>query len=118
MRLASRPPLARMMVIDQEVREGRWPNATTLAHRLEVQPRTIRRDITYLRDQLKAPLEYVASRNGYRYSELTFRLPLLSVTEGELVALLLVPRLAKNDELLLHSTYQGFKRTRRLSLDF
>ena len=30
----------------------------------------------------------------------------------------LVPRPAKNDELLLQATYHGFKRTRRLSLDF
>jgi predicted DNA-binding transcriptional regulator YafY len=46
-----------------------------------------------MRDQLGAPLEYVAARNGYRYSVLTFRLPYLSVTEGELVALLLAQRL-------------------------
>jgi hypothetical protein len=29
-----------------------------------------------------------------------------------------VPRLAKNDELLLQASYHGFKRTRRLSRDF
>src|SRR5206468_9662755 len=61
----------------------------------EVDPRTVRRDITYMRDQLGAPLEYVASRNGYRYSEPTFRLPYFSVTEGELVALLLAQRLLR-----------------------
>lgn len=90
---AARPPLARIMSIDQAVRAGTWPNARTLAERLEVDPRTVRRDITYMRDQLGAPLEYVASYNGYRYSELTFRLPYLSVTEGELVGLLLAQRL-------------------------
>jgi predicted DNA-binding transcriptional regulator YafY len=92
---SARPPLARVMSIDQAVRAGTWPNARTLAERLEVDPRTVRRDITYMRDQLGAPLEYVAARNGYRYSELTFRLPYLSVTEGELVALLLAQRLVR-----------------------
>jgi predicted DNA-binding transcriptional regulator YafY len=83
------------MSIDQAVRAGTWPNARTLAERLEVDPRTVRRDITYMCDQLGAPLEYVASRNGYRYSEPTFRLPYVSVTEGELVALLLAQRLLR-----------------------
>lgn len=91
----ARLPLARFMSIDQAVRAGTWPNSRTLAERLEVDPRTIRRDITYMRDQLGAPLEFVASRNGYRYSEQTFRLPYLSITEGELVALLLAQRLLR-----------------------
>ena len=34
------------------------------------------------------------------------------------ILLKLVPRPAKSDELLLQATYHGFKRTRRLSLDF
>ena len=93
MRQASRPPLARMMVIDQAVRAGYWPNATTLAARLEVDPRTIRRDITYMQDSLGAPLKFDQGHNGYRYSKATYQLPLLAVTEGEAVALLLAGRL-------------------------
>jgi predicted DNA-binding transcriptional regulator YafY len=93
MRQASRPPLARMMVIDQAVRAGRWPNATTLAARLEVDPRTIRRDITYMRDRLGAPLEYDQNHNGYHYSAATYQLPFFAVTEGEAIALLLAGRL-------------------------
>ncbi len=42
---ASRPPLRRIMLIDQAVRSGTWPNTTTLANDLEVNRRTIRRDI-------------------------------------------------------------------------
>ncbi len=95
MHLSSRPPLARMMAIDQALRAGTWPNATTLADQLEVNSRTIRRDITYLRDQLQAPIEFDPVRNGYRYSEPTFRLPFCQLTEGELVALLLAERLLR-----------------------
>ena len=80
---AARPPLVRVMTIDQAVRSGTWPNARTLAESLEVDPRTVRRDITYMRDQLGAPLEYVASRNGYRYSELTFRITTVRLTVSE-----------------------------------
>ena len=40
MRLSSRPPPRRIMGIDQAVRSGGWPNATTLAAEFEVDPRT------------------------------------------------------------------------------
>ena len=93
MRRSSRPPLARIIAIDRAIRSGGWPNASHLARELEVDPRTVRRDITYLRDQLHAPVEFDPVRNGYRYSEPTFRLPYLQMTEGELVAVLLAERL-------------------------
>src|SRR4051812_12157897 len=93
--LASRPPLARIMAIDRSVRTGALPNARTLARELEVSPRTIRRDITYLRDQLRAPIEFDPVRNGYYYTEPTFRLSYFQVTEGELMALLLAERVLR-----------------------
>jgi predicted DNA-binding transcriptional regulator YafY len=95
MHRSSRPPLARIMAIDRAIRSGGWPNASKLANELEVTPRTVRRDITYLRDQLHAPVEFDPVRNGYRYSEPTFRLPYLQLTEGELVAVLLAERLLR-----------------------
>lgn len=95
MRLAARPPVARMMIIDQTLRAETWPNARTLGKRLEVHPRTIRRDIEYLRYQLKAPIEFDPRRNGYYYTETTYRLPLLQFTEGELIALFLGEQLLR-----------------------
>jgi predicted DNA-binding transcriptional regulator YafY len=83
------------MAIDQAVRAGGWPNASTLAARLEVDPRTIRRDITYMRDQLGAPLRYDPTRNGYAYAEPAFRLAYFPVTEGELVAVMLAHRILR-----------------------
>jgi predicted DNA-binding transcriptional regulator YafY len=65
MRIAARPVLARMLVIDQELRDGSWPNAQTLSRRLEVADRTIRRDIDYMRDQLHAPIAFDARKHGY-----------------------------------------------------
>jgi hypothetical protein len=62
---AARPPLARLATIDHAVRAGQYPNATTLARQLEVSPRTVQRDLTFLRDQLRAPLEFDPQRNGY-----------------------------------------------------
>jgi predicted DNA-binding transcriptional regulator YafY len=74
-------------VIDRALRAGTWPNARTLAELLEVNPRTVRRDIESMRDQLHAPIEFDSRRNGYHYTEPSYRLPFSQLTEGELVAL-------------------------------
>jgi predicted DNA-binding transcriptional regulator YafY len=95
MHQSSRPSLVRVMRIDLALRAGTWPNASTLARQLEVNRRTISRDITYLRDQLLAPVEFDPVRNGYHYTETTFRLPFFQLTEGELFALLLAERLLR-----------------------
>jgi predicted DNA-binding transcriptional regulator YafY len=95
MHQAVRPPLARIVTIDQAIRAGRWPNASTLAQELEVSPRTVQRDLTFLRDRLGAPVEFDIRQNGYRYSHTDFRLPFFRLSEGELVALFLADRLLR-----------------------
>jgi len=88
MRVSTRPALERILVIDLAVRRGKWPNARTLARELEVAHRTIQRDIEFMRDRLRAPLEFEIFRNGYYYTDPSYRLSYFPVTEGELVALL------------------------------
>jgi predicted DNA-binding transcriptional regulator YafY len=95
MRLSSRPPLARITIIDQAIRAGDWPNASSLGNQLEVSPRTIQRDLVFLRDQLKAPLAFDPVRNGYCYTQADYQLPFFRLTEGELVALFLADRLLR-----------------------
>lgn len=93
MRLSTRLPLERLAKIDQELRQGYWPNATSLAAALEVTTRTILRDIEFLRLNLKAPIAYDASHHGYYYTEADFRLPFFRISEGEYLALFLGERL-------------------------
>lgn len=83
----SRPPLARMVRIHDALRGGRMPNCTRLAEVLEVCPKTIQRDIEFMRDQLDLPIEYDAERHGFFYSRAVAAFPTMQVTEGELVAL-------------------------------
>lgn len=90
---AARPPLARIMVIDHELRRRSWPNANTLSRRLEASARTVRRDIAYLRDQLRAPIEFDREHNGFFYTEPSYRLPFLQFTRSELLALGLAERM-------------------------
>lgn len=84
-----------MMVIDQTLRAGTWPNTRTLGLRLEVHPRTIRRDIDYMRCRLNAPIEFDSRHNGFYYTDRTYRLPPLQFTEGELIALFLGEQLLR-----------------------
>src|SRR5262245_4054006 len=93
MKSAVRPALLRFAVIDEKLRSRSWPNATSLARELEVTPRTIHRDFEFLREQLRAPIAFDAHKNGYYYSEVSYRLPYFQVSEGECVALFLAERL-------------------------
>jgi proteasome accessory factor B len=92
MRVASRVSLERIAAFDRAVRAGRYPNAATIARALEVSRRTVQRDIEFLRDRLGAPLEFDDRRNGYRYRDPTYHIGLLTLSEGELVALFLAER--------------------------
>jgi predicted DNA-binding transcriptional regulator YafY len=81
-----------MMAIDQALRAGRWPTMKTFTDEFEVDPRTIRRDLDYMRDELRAPIKYSRARRGYWYREPSYRLPCMLFNEGELLAVLLAER--------------------------
>lgn len=76
-----------MKQIHDALRSQRLPNCTKLAEVLEVCPKTIQRDIEFMRDQLDLPIEYDAERHGFYYSREVAAFPTVQVTEGELVAL-------------------------------
>ena len=83
------------MTIDKALRASAWPNTRTLAHQIGVNRRTIRRDIDYLRYQLNAPIEFDGVRNGYHYTEDTFRSPFPQLTQTEMLALYLSERMMR-----------------------
>jgi proteasome accessory factor B len=58
----------------------------------EVSAKTIQRDIEFMRDRWRLPIEWDGERNGYRYTEPVENLPLATITEGELVALLVAQK--------------------------
>ena len=64
----------RSCVADLEMQASRWSTYNRLAAAPEVEPRTIRRDIEFMRDRINAPVAFDRGRGGYYLAGLTFRL--------------------------------------------
>ena len=88
----SRPPMERMVKIHQELQTGKYPNATTLAAALEVSEKSIQRDLDFMRDRLRLPIEYEGSQFGYYYTRPVKTFPTMQISEGELFALLVAEK--------------------------
>ena len=83
----NRPQHARLLFIDEKIRGGRYPNASTLSRDYEVSSRTITRDIEYMRDSLGAPIEYSTEHKGYYYTEANYFLPAIDIRESDFFAI-------------------------------
>ncbi|MCX6379872.1 MAG: WYL domain-containing protein [Armatimonadetes bacterium] len=73
----------RIYWLDAEIRGGRYPNAETLRSRWEVSRRTAFGDSKFLKERLKAPLMFDKRRGGWFYSDATYSLPYLALSESE-----------------------------------
>lgn len=82
-----RPLWRRLQTIHHEIKEGRRPNTSSLAARLSVSSKTVQRDLDYLRDELRAPIEFDREANGYRYSRSDYVLPFLPVDGKDLFSI-------------------------------
>jgi predicted DNA-binding transcriptional regulator YafY len=93
--MSQRQQLERLMEIDRQIRAGLYPNAARIAEKLEVSKRVIYQDKAFLRDRLGAPIEYDRERGGWYYTDPTWVLPNMFVTEGELAAFFLSVEVAQ-----------------------
>lgn len=74
----------RILKIDDMIRSGTYPNVPKLMKEFEASRSTIMRDIEFIRDQYQAPLEYDPDRRGYYYTDSTFFIKSVMLSEGEL----------------------------------
>src|SRR5438105_4326482 len=88
----ARPPYERMMRIHHALQSGKYPNASLLAREMEVSPKSIHRDMEFMRDRMDLPVEYDDSKKGYFYNGTVGAFPTLQITEGELFALLVAEK--------------------------
>lgn len=85
--------LERFIWFDNRIRAGKYPNSTKLAEQFEISTKTAHRSIEHFRDRLRAPLEYDESRKGFYYSDPDFQLPIMQLSQDELLALLISKKL-------------------------
>jgi predicted DNA-binding transcriptional regulator YafY len=85
----SRVAMWRVLEIHKIVQTGKYPNCSTLAKEIEVAPKTIQRDISFMRNQLDLPLEYDQLKHGYYYTRPVHEFPTLNLSRNDLVALFL-----------------------------
>ncbi|MHB1310280.1 MAG: helix-turn-helix transcriptional regulator [Limisphaerales bacterium] len=96
----TRPPMRRMLFIHEKLKSGSFPNCHKLRVELEVGcTRTILRDVEFMRDQLRLPIDYDRQRHGFYYTRPVEHFPGVVVSEAELFALLVAQK------ALVH--YQG-----------
>ncbi len=84
--------LERLLQIDTLLRSGQRQTADSLGAFTEVSERTIRSDIAFLRDRYHAPISFNRIK-GYYYTDPTWRLPTIILSQGELFALTLGARM-------------------------
>ncbi len=58
----------RLHYIDTAIREKGVVTLQEVATKFEVTPRTVKRDIEYLRERMHAPIQYIPHKKGYCYS--------------------------------------------------
>ena len=87
MKPISRPQHYRVRRILQLVREGissgRLANSSDFMADLGISRRTVARDLDFLRDEERAPLEYDGPSHGFRLTDETFTLPPVTISRKE-----------------------------------
>lgn len=91
----------RILALDRQLRAGKYPNCTSFAaywkehfgYERCFDRRTILRDINYLRDMHRAPVEFDSKRKGYYYTDPSWQLPpFLTISRPEMLNLLMAWR--------------------------
>jgi predicted DNA-binding transcriptional regulator YafY len=93
--MSQRQQLERIFYIDASIRAGRYPTAELMAKELEVSRRVVFMDREFMVNRLGAPIAFDRERGGWRYTDQTWTLPNMMITEGELLAFFLSMEVAR-----------------------
>lgn len=77
----------RLLKLENAIQKNRYMSVDQLCDYLEVSRRTVLRDIQALMNDYNAPIEYDRFNKGYHYTDETFHVQNVLVSEGELVAI-------------------------------
>ena len=92
--MAKKLAFERYLWFHARLKQKRFPKLKDLMEKFEISNRQAAREIEFMRDFFSAPIEYSADENGYYYSEESFELPGLWVSEEEIISMIISKRLA------------------------
>jgi len=92
--MAKRLAYERYLWFHNQLKRKSFPRLKGLMEKFEISNRQAAREIEFMRDFFGAPIEYSPEENGYYYSEESFELPGLWVTEEEIVSIVIAKRLS------------------------
>lgn len=87
------PRIERFFWFDHQIRQKNYPNSPKLASHFDISERTAKRDIQAMITTVGAPLEYNATRRGYRYSDDSYSLSWTRFSHQEMMAILILRQL-------------------------
>jgi len=88
-----REVLDRLMRIHEQIDAGKYPNCSTIARDFRVSLKTAARDLDFMRDTWRFPMDYDKQRHGFFYWEKVTRLPWVRLTGAELFSVVLTKKL-------------------------
>lgn len=87
-----RPRIIRILAIDQQIRDHKYPNAGNLSREFKVTPRSIHRDIDYMQMEYDAPIAYNRREKGYYYENPDWKFLLSTTLNDEQIQALILAR--------------------------
>jgi predicted DNA-binding transcriptional regulator YafY len=78
-----------------EIQLGRYPTKVDLARIIERTPRTVQNRLRALENDFEAPLAFDRQKNGFYFSDPAWRLPKLTLSEGELLSFFATERILR-----------------------
>jgi len=116
LQITTRPQMERLFKIVAEIQTGAYPNCAKFValfeEGLKVTRRTIMRDIEYLRDQLRAPLEYDSGKHGYYFTDDFNLMPPIDLKNEDFLTLYFLQQCLApyEDTVIGHQMKQSFNR--------
>lgn len=87
--------VTRLQQLCAAIRSRNYPNKAELARVMELDRRTIQRDLKVLREVHNAPLAFDRERNGFYFRDPKWKLSPLVLTEGELLSFFIAERMLR-----------------------
>jgi predicted DNA-binding transcriptional regulator YafY len=91
-----KPLLRRILYIDKELRNNKFPNCPEIARKLEISSKTVQRDLDFLRDEMGAPITYCKKENGFFYQNTRYILPTTPFKEDDIFQVLIAEAALKS----------------------